>query len=136
MQTIQKPSPASDAELITCFASKADDDAFSEIVRRYLPLVLAVTRRRLGNSGFAEDAAQQVFIVLSRKLRNGSTIPCLAAWLQKAAVFEASTMARKEARQRRCAAHARELWDADDSPQADGRLDQALAGLSEKTGRY
>ena len=132
MQTIQKPSPASDAELITCFASKADDDAFSEIVRRYLPLVLAVTRRRLGNSGLAEDAAQQVFIVLSRKLRNGSTIPCLAAWLQKAAVFEASTMARREARHRRRAAHARELWAADDSPQADGHLDQALAGLSEK----
>lgn len=133
MQTIQNSSPteSSDAELITRFASQEDEGAFSEIVRRYLPLVLAVTRRRLGNSGLAEDAAQQVFIALSHKLQNRRAIPCLAAWFQKAAVFEASTLARKEARHRRRAKQAEDFRPTNRSASNDALLDLALASLAD-----
>jgi hypothetical protein len=104
MPTTNPSSPArtsSDAELLARFAASADDPAFAELVRRYLPLVLAVTRRRLGGSSLAEDAAQQVFIALSRRICTVRTIPCLAAWLQKAAVYEAANLARTEQRHRR-----------------------------------
>ncbi|MES2440434.1 MAG: sigma-70 family RNA polymerase sigma factor [Verrucomicrobiota bacterium] len=134
MRTIRKNPPASatDAELLARFGSTGDDAAFSEIVRRHLPLVLAVTRRRLGNSGLAEDAAQQVFIALSKRLRKRGEIPCLAAWLQKAAVFEASNLARKESRHRRRAEHAKDLWTGNASAPDDTRLDQALASLPDR----
>ncbi len=120
---------AADSELTAHFRSTGDDAAFTEIVRRHLPLVMAVTRRRLGNSGLAEDASQQVFIALSRVLRKRAEMPCLAAWLQKAAVYEASNLARREARHRRRAENARDLWAGLDPASADVRLDEALASL-------
>jgi RNA polymerase sigma factor (sigma-70 family) len=135
MQTTSHPSPvrtASDAELLARFAANADDPAFAELVRRYLPLVLAVTRRRLGGSGLAEDAAQQVFIALSRRIRTVRTIPCLAAWLQKAAVYEAANLDRSERRHRRRAEQAPGPWRADPAEAASRTLDEALAALPDK----
>lgn len=135
MPTTTPSSPlrtSSDAELLARFAASADDPAFAELVRRYLPLVLAVTRRRLGGSGLAEDAAQQVFIALSRRIRTVRTIPCLAAWLQKAAVYEAANLARTEQRHRRRAEQAPGLWRADPADAASRALDEALAALPDK----
>jgi RNA polymerase sigma factor (sigma-70 family) len=135
MPTTTPSSPlrtSSDAELLARFAASADDPAFAELVRRYLPLVLAVTRRRLGGSGLAEDAAQQVFIALSRRIRTVRTIPCLAAWLQKAAVYEAANLARTEQRHRRRAEQAPGLWRADPTDASSRALDEALAALADK----
>lgn len=135
MPTTTPSSPlrtSSDAELLARFAASADDPAFAELVRRYLPLVLAVTRRRLGGSGLAEDAAQQAFIALSRRIRTVRTIPCLAAWLQKAAVYEAANLARTEQRHRRRAEQAPGLWRADPADAASRALDEALASLPDK----
>jgi RNA polymerase sigma factor (sigma-70 family) len=133
MQTIEKiSSQTNDAELLVRFGAGEEDAAFSELVRRHLPLVLAVTRRRLGSSGLAEDAAQQVFIALSRKLRQGREIPCLAAWLQKAAVYEASSLARKEKRHRLGNEKATDLWTRPEPAQDDPRLDRALASLADR----
>ncbi len=133
MQTYQEIPPTSeDSELVARFTAHGDDTAFTEIVRRHLPLVLAVTRRRLGGSGLAEDAAQQVFIALFQKLKERRKIPCLAAWLQKAAVYEAANLARKEDRHRRRIGQAHDLRDATE-PANDGRqLDRALASLPER----
>ena len=135
MPTTTPSSPvrnSSDAELLARFAASADDPAFAELVRRYLPLVLAVTRRRLGGSGLAEDAAQQVFIALSRRIRTVRTIPCLAAWLRKAAVYEAANLARTEQRHRRRAEQAPVPWRADPADAASRMLDEALAALPDK----
>ncbi len=110
-------------------AAAGDEAAFAEIVRRYSTLVLAVTRRRLGNSGHAEDAAQQVFIALSRKLGKGRAIPCLRAWLQRAAVYEAAGIARRESRHRRRVEGAAILGPTANSAPADHGLDRALASL-------
>lgn len=133
METIRKiSSQTGDAELLARFSSGGEDAAFSELVRRHLPLVLAVARRRLGSSGLAEDAAQQVFIALSRKLRQGREIPCLAAWLQKAAVYEASNLARKEQRLRRGHERAKEHWTGHEPASDDPRLDRALASLADR----
>jgi RNA polymerase sigma factor (sigma-70 family) len=120
---------ATDAELLDRYARSADEAAFSEIVRRHSPLVLAITRRRMGNSGFAEDAAQQVFIALSRRSRQLRAIPCLPAWLQKAAVYESATILRREARQRRRALRSSELDSPEEASAQGADIDRALASL-------
>lgn len=132
MSILQNLNSSSDAELLAEFANSGSDAAFAEMVRRHLPLVLAVTRRRLGNSGLAEDAAQQVFIALSRRLRKRAAIPCLPAWLQKAAVYEASGIARGEARLRRRAGQVEGHWQSESSPDSAPGLDEALAALPER----
>lgn len=132
MRTLENLTSSSDAELLALYASSGSDAAFAELVRRHLPLVLAVTRRRLGNSGLAEDAAQQVFIALSRRLMKRAEISCLPAWLQKAAVYEASSMARGESRLQRRAGQAEGLWQNDSLPESVPGLDEALASLPER----
>lgn len=125
-----RPENAPDAELLARFAGGSDEAAFGEIVRRHSPLVLAVTRRRFGDSGFAEDAAQQVFIALARRARQLKEIPCLPAWLQKAAVYEAAMIARREARHRRRAREAGVVQSSPGTAAGEPDLDQALASLS------
>lgn len=46
--------------------ARGDRAAVSECIRRYAPLVLAMSRRILGNSGEAEDAVQEIMIELWR----------------------------------------------------------------------
>lgn len=128
---------STDDDCLDAFAATGSEAAFREIVRRYLPLVLSVTRRRLGSSGLAEDAAQQVFIALSRRARVRGAVPCLVAWLQRAAVLEASTTARREARHRaRVKQAAQDIRSDDPSEFADVKwqalLDRALAHLPER----
>jgi len=132
MSCESSPAGASDTELLARFAARGDDPAFAELVRRHLPLVLAVTRRRLGGSGLAEDAAQQVFIALSVRVRKARQIPCLAAWLQKAAVYEAANIARREKRHRKRAEQSQDLWSEEAPVVSDRSLDEALAALAER----
>lgn len=126
------PTTASDAELLAAFAASGDDPAFAELVRRHLPLVLAVTRRRLGGSGLAEDAAQQVFIALSRRVRQLKGIPCLPAWLQRAAVLESTRLARGESRHRLRNQQAGHPQGESGGGTQEGKLDSALASLPER----
>ena len=118
---------APDSELLARFAGSGEEAAFAELVRRHSPLVFAVARRRLGDSGFAEDAAQQAFIAMARRANKLGSIPCLAAWLHKVTVYEATTIIRREARHRRRALQAA---GPDSRPNASPDLDEALAALS------
>ncbi len=56
---------ASDGELLLHIA-KGDADAFEEIYRRFARPVLALARRRLADSGTAEDATQETFVSIWR----------------------------------------------------------------------
>lgn len=128
MQATQ-PEPSSSG---TPHSLPRDEAEFAVIVRRHLPLVLAVARRRLGNSGHAEDAAQQVFLALSRKLAQCREIPCLGAWLQRAAVYEAANIARRESRHRRRLDEAAKIWPDPRPAAGNPELDAALAALPER----
>lgn len=79
------PPPTSDAELLRSFVAARGEDAFTELVRRHGPMVLAVCRRVLSDTHDAEDAFQAVFLVLARK---ASTVRStnLAGWLYGVAV--------------------------------------------------
>jgi len=74
-----------DAMLLQEFATTGCEDAFTELVERHVGMVYSVALRRLnGNSGLAEDVAQQVFYALRKKkhLNSSGTVP--AAWLHRA----------------------------------------------------
>jgi hypothetical protein len=56
-----------DSELLAEYSATASDQAFEEIVRRYMNPVFGVCLRVLGNPAAAEDASQATFIILMRK---------------------------------------------------------------------
>lgn len=108
---------------------EGDESAFTELVRRHGRLVHATCRRETGDAGLAEDAAQGVFLLLSR--RNFGDESSLAGWLHQAARHVSRSLVRGEIRRRRRERRAVEeyaepeaAWDAI-SPQ----IDAALAAL-------
>jgi RNA polymerase sigma factor (sigma-70 family) len=70
-----------DRELLHRFSRQADADAFSELVRRHGPMVLAVCRRVLNDSADVEDAFQATFVVLSRRAATVGWQDSIANWL-------------------------------------------------------
>lgn len=76
-----RATPAvADAELLTRFADRRDEDAFAELVRRHGPVVYRICNRLVGPSG-ADDAFQAVFLVLATRLSAAKAAGSLAAWL-------------------------------------------------------
>jgi RNA polymerase sigma-70 factor (ECF subfamily) len=62
-------SSASDGELITRVAA-GDHESFDELYRRYARAILGLARRRLGDTGRAEDATQEAFAAIWRSARS------------------------------------------------------------------
>lgn len=72
---------ASPAELLQRFCADRDQAAFTELVRRFGPLVLRVSRRMLDNEAEAEDVFQATFVVLARKASVIARPETLGPWL-------------------------------------------------------
>lgn len=77
--------PESDAALLDRFERNRDEAAFTELVRRYGPLVWGVCRRRLARREDAEDAFQAAFLLLAAKARTIRRPQVLPAWLHRTA---------------------------------------------------
>lgn len=80
------PPAGPDAELLARYAADRDPEAFTELVRRFGPLVFGVCRRTLGPGPDADDAFQATFLALARsagRVRHGVALP---AWLHRVAV--------------------------------------------------
>lgn len=103
------PSPAADAELLRRFADQGEQDAFTELVQRYINLVYSTALRRLaGDTHLAEDVTQRVFTDAARKAKSLAAHQVLSGWLYTSTCFQASNTVRTEQRrkQREQKAHA------------------------------
>lgn len=90
-----------DGDLVADFVKKGSENAFRALVSRHLDLVYGTALRHLGDSGAAEEVAQNVFITLARKAPRLGGVETLAGWLHRTAVFEAKARIRAELRRRR-----------------------------------
>jgi RNA polymerase sigma factor (sigma-70 family) len=98
-----------DASLLQEYIAKGSEDAFREVVARYVDLVFAAALPRVGGAfDLAEDVAQRVFIDLARKASVLSTRSELSGWLYTATRFIAADLVRSERRRKH-----RELAAAD-----------------------
>ncbi len=55
-----------DQELLREYLERSSEGAFQSLVQRHVNLVYSTALRRLGDSGFAEEVTQNVFIALAR----------------------------------------------------------------------
>src|SRR5262245_29417987 len=95
----------SDGQLLTQFATRRDEAAFAELVRRHGPMVLGTCRRVLGNAHDAEDAFQATFLILARKAAGAVRYQTVGGWLHEVAYHVAL---RQRARTGRRQQHERQ----------------------------
>jgi RNA polymerase sigma factor (sigma-70 family) len=74
-----------DAQLLQQFVSRHDEAAFTALVGRHGPLVLAVCRNVLRDLHAAEDAFQATFLVLAKKAASIRQAQALGPWLHRVA---------------------------------------------------
>lgn len=91
---------ASDAELLECFVTRRDENAFALLMRRHGPLVLSVCRRLLTDAHAVDDAYQATFIVLVRRASSLRREGTLGGWLHGVAT-RVALKARMNAARRR-----------------------------------
>lgn len=129
----------SDFEWLRQFARAGNQSAFRDLVRRHLDLVFATALRKTGDTGGAEEIAQNVFSILARKAWSFAPDDSLPAWLYKTALLESKQWVRGELRRRRRESAAAELGttmkNTDEKPAFSALvplLDEALLSLREK----
>ena len=89
-----------DAELLRQYADSGSEDAFTEMVQRYLPLVFSAALRQVRDESLAKDVSQTVFIALSRKAKSLARRELLAGWLYTSTRLAASNILRMNHRRR------------------------------------
>src|SRR5690348_9750259 len=88
-------------ELLSRYVRTGSEEAFEEIVKRYLGLVYSTATRILaGDAHLAEDIGQAVFLRLAQKAPKLSADTMLGGWLHRDTCFVASKLMRKEQRRR------------------------------------
>jgi RNA polymerase sigma factor (sigma-70 family) len=88
-----------DSDLLRAYCD-GSEDAFAQLVKRYVDLVFSTARRRVNDDALAQDVSQTVFCLLARKASIISATPTLAGWLYRATCFCAAKTVRREMRRR------------------------------------
>lgn len=97
-------------ELLREYAEAGSEEAFQELVERYIDLVFSAASRRMGGDPHrAEEVAQRVFSDLARKAGSLPGDVMLGGWLHRHCCFVASNFARQEARRRNREKEAMEM---------------------------
>jgi RNA polymerase sigma factor (sigma-70 family) len=85
-----------DFDLLGQFARNDSEEAFGELVRRYIGLVHSVALRHTDNPDHAEEITQAVFIILARKAASLTSKTVLGGWLYHTARLTAANFRRAE----------------------------------------
>jgi RNA polymerase sigma factor (sigma-70 family) len=125
-----------DVELLTAHAS-GDEQALEGLMRRYYPLVCSAAVRRVGDWHLAEDIAQSVFILLSRKAASLAPDVPLDRWLLRTTELVSCDALRQIRRRARREEEAVKLSPPSSGQTAGGTnfaplVLEALARLSDK----
>jgi RNA polymerase sigma factor (sigma-70 family) len=92
-----RQDPRPDSELLACFLSDGDQNAFEALLIRHTPAVRAACRVWLRAATDIDDAAQATFLVLVQRARSIRNRAALGCWLYGVA----ANVARRLKRQRR-----------------------------------
>lgn len=125
-----------DRELLNQYIRHHSESAFTELVRRHLPLVYSAAVRVTGDSESAEDIAQIVFLDLADKAGSLPAGVILPGWLYRAATYAGSKCVRSDLRRRTREREAMRIYDLeiggeDSTGGLLPLLDEALARLEE-----
>ena len=126
-----------DAELLAEYAASGSEDAFGELVRRYVSLVHSTALRIVGNAHLAEEVTQAVFIILAKKAGHMRKGTILSGWFYRTTRFAATRALRSELRRARWeSAAAQTAAPAEQTEpvwtQLAPMLDEALAQLNDQ----
>ncbi|HEX3148005.1 MAG TPA: sigma-70 family RNA polymerase sigma factor [Gemmataceae bacterium] len=98
--SVPASAASTDREALRAFVAHKDEAAFTVLVNRHGPMVLAVCRRILHHAQDAEDACQATFLVLARKAASIGRSDALGSWLHGVA-YRIALRARRDAGRRR-----------------------------------
>ena len=129
----QPTLPETDLSLLHRFADKGDEDAFTEIVRRYAGVVYCACHRVLRDRGWAEDVAQETFFRLVKCPDRVSH--SLGGWLHRAATrLAVDTLRSEQARHRRESTYESSAdKDEQDGPGAGGSQWEEISPVIDAT---
>jgi RNA polymerase sigma-70 factor (ECF subfamily) len=122
-------SPYDDDRRLVARCRAGDRDACEELYRRHSPRVLGLARRMVGSSDDAEDAVQDVFLAVFRKLESFRGESSLSTWLYRLAMNVCLDRLRSRGHRER---KVTDEFDADDAahvaaPSPTGRLSPGAA---------
>ena len=130
------PAPPPDHHLLREYAITSSEDAFAELVRRYVNLVYSAALRQTGNPAAAEELTQVVFIICARKAGSLGDKTILSGWLFRTlrfAVLDAHKIEVRRQQREHEAAQMNELQSSDAETTWESIspfLDDALASLN------
>ena len=97
-------------QLLSQYVKDGSEDAFGELVKRYIDLVYSAAVRLLNNdTHLAQDVTQTVFLDLARQARTLSSEVMLGGWLHRHTCFVASKTLRSQRRRKLREQHAVEM---------------------------
>lgn len=123
-----------DDELLREYAERRSEAAFAELVSRHINLVYSTALRLVGESHFAQDVVQTVFIGLARKPKSIRQPRALAGWLYRATRFAAASALRTEQRRRQRENDVMQMNLTDSNPETVWQslaphIEEAMASL-------
>jgi RNA polymerase sigma factor (sigma-70 family) len=126
--------PPDDAELLTAYATRQSEEAFTELVGRHVALVYSAALRQVREPQLAEEVTQAVFIILARKARAVSRHVTLSGWLCRVAHFVSRDALRAERRRQHREQTAARMENTTDTDwmQIAPLLDEVVAQLNDK----
>ena len=98
VRAIADPARLSDAQLLAAFLADRSEPAFTSIVGRHGPMVLAACRRVLHHQQDAEDAVQTALVRLAGEPRLLAKVACPWAYLLRMVRNEVLVLARRKER--------------------------------------